>query len=148
MSHAQSSNRLPRRVLVLCTGNSCRSQMAEGLISHDLAGRWVAVSAGTVPAGYVHPNAVAAVAELGIDLSSHHSKSVDQFHGEAFDAIVTVCDDAAETCPVWPGAGARLHISFPDPARATGDADEVMNAFRRVRDAIRRDVEEALLALG
>jgi arsenate reductase len=133
----------PRRVLFLCTGNSCRSQMAEAIVNHDLAGAWQAASAGTRPTGVVHPLALAALAEIGI---RHYgrSKGVEEFRQTEFDLVVTVCDSAAEDCPVWLGGGRRIHIGFPDPAGATGTPSEVMDAFRSVRDAIRRQVLAAL----
>jgi len=137
----------PRRILVLCTGNSCRSQIAEALINHDLAGHWLAESAGTAPAGYVHPMAISVMQEVDIDLSSHTSKSTDLFRERAFDVILTVCDDAAENCPVWLGTGTRIHLSFADPARVTGDEETVRSAFRDTRDQIRRRVIPALQAL-
>ena len=129
-----------KRVLFLCTGNSCRSQMAEGLVNRFLGEAWEAHSAGTDPAGYVHPLAVQAMDELGIDISGRRSKPVDEFRDTAFDLVVTVCDDAAENCPMWLGQGRVAHISFPDPARATGTRDERLAAFRRVRDEIRGQV--------
>ncbi len=122
------------RVLVLCTGNSARSQMAEGLINAQLADRFVAQSAGTQPAGYVHPQAIAALREIGIDISDHRSKSTDEFKGTTFDVVITVCDSAAENCPVWLGQGKRVHIGFPDPAAAP--PDQQAQQFRAVRDAI------------
>jgi arsenate reductase len=122
------------RVLVLCTGNSARSQMAEGLINAQLADRFVAQSAGTRPAGYVHPQAIAALREIGIDISDHRSKLTDEFKGTTFDVVITVCDDAAENCPVWLGQGQRVHIGFPDPAAAP--PDQQAQQFRAVRDAI------------
>lgn len=125
-------------VLILCTGNSCRSQMAEALVNHDLAGRWQAVSAGTEPAGYVHPLAVRALAELGIDSAEARSKSVAEFWDAAFDLVITVCDDAAENCPVWLRQGEVVHIGFPDPAKARGSVGEQMAVFRQVRDDIRQ----------
>jgi len=131
---------IKQRVLFLCTGNSCRSQMAEGLVNHFLGDYWLAHSAGTEPAGYVHPLAVEAMAELGIDVSDGESKQVDAFRGVHFDAVITVCDDAAENCPLWLGSGRVKHISFPDPARATGSREEKMALFRRVRDDIREHV--------
>jgi arsenate reductase (thioredoxin) len=121
-------------VLVLCTGNSARSQMAEGLINAQLADRFVAQSAGTKPAGYVHPQAIAALREIGIDISDHRSKSTDEFKGTSFDVVITVCDSAAENCPVWLGKGQRVHIGFPDPAAAA--PDQQAQQFRAVRDAI------------
>lgn len=133
-----------RRVLFLCTGNSCRSQMAEAIVNHDLRDRWQADSAGTHPTGSVHPLAVAALAEIGI-AHQGRSKSLDEFRQTEFDLVVTVCDSAAEVCPVWLGRGARRHIGFPDPARAIGTDAEVLDAFRRVRDDIRRQVVPALM---
>ncbi len=134
-----------KRVLFLCTGNSCRSQMAEGLVNHFLGEEWEARSAGTDPAGYVHPLAVQAMAELDIDISGRRSKSVDEFRDAAFDLVVTVCDDAAENCPVWLGKGRVAHISFPDPARATGTQNERLAVFRCVRDDIRRQIFDFLI---
>lgn len=129
-----------RTVLFLCTGNSARSQMAEGLVNHLLGDSWRAVSAGTNPAGYVHPLAVRALAELGIDISAQRSKSAEEFRTFPLDLVITVCDDAAENCPLWLGQGRVMHISFPDPARATGSEEERLTVFRRVRDAIRERV--------
>jgi arsenate reductase (thioredoxin) len=117
-------------VLFLCTGNSCRSQMAEAIVNKRLSDRWEAVSAGTKPAGFVHPKALAALAEIGIQHQGR-SKLAEEFRGVDFDLVVTVCDSAAEECPVWLGKGKRIHHSFPDPAK-TDD----MEAFRRVREAI------------
>ncbi|MFQ5434307.1 MAG: arsenate reductase ArsC [Anaerolineae bacterium] len=127
-----------KRVLFLCTGNSCRSHMAEGLTNHFLGDTWEAVSAGTEPAGAVHPLAIAALAELGIDISGHQSKHADQFRDAPLDLVITVCDDAAENCPVWLGPGRRHHISFPDPAKAKGTKAEKLKVFRQVRDDIRK----------
>jgi arsenate reductase (thioredoxin) len=121
-------------VLVLCTGNSARSQMAEGIINAQLADRFVANSAGTQPSGYVHPHAIAALREIGIDIADHRSKSTDEFRGIPFDVVITVCDNAAENCPVWLGQGQRVHIGFPDPAAAP--PDQQAQQFRAVRDAI------------
>jgi len=129
-----------KRVLFLCTGNSARSQMAEGLVNHFLSETWEAYSAGTDPAGYVHPLAVQAMAELGIDISEQRSKSVDEFRNTAFDLVVTVCDNAAENCPLWLGPGHVVHIGFPDPAQAAGTQAEQLAAFRCVRDEIRWQV--------
>ena len=127
-----------RKVLFLCTGNSCRSQMAEAIVNARLGDRWQAVSAGTVPAGYVHPKALAALQEIGI-AHEGRSKSADEFRDVAFDAVITVCDSAAEECPVWLGQGRRLHHSFPDPAKTDDMAD-----FRAVRDAIEREMVAVL----
>jgi arsenate reductase len=126
-----------KRVLILCTGNSCRSQMAEGWVNHLLKDRWEARSAGTAPAERVHPSAVRVMAEAGIDISGNVPQRVDRFVREAWDLVVTVCDSAAETCPVFPGRVERMHASFPDPAGATGDEDERLAVFRSVRDDIR-----------
>ena len=132
------------QVLVLCTGNSARSQMAEGLINAQLADRFVAFSAGTQPAGYVHPQAIAALGEIGIDVSGYRSKSVDEFRDMPFDVVITVCDDAAENCPVWLGRGQRVHIGFPDPAAEP--VGQQPQQFRAVRDAIQDRLLEYLRA--
>ncbi len=132
-----------QRILILCTGNSCRSQLAEALVNNDFPGRWEAVSAGTRPAGYVHPLAVRALAELAISHTGT-SKHVDAFRGQAFDMVLTVCDSANEDCPVWLGSGRRIHIGFPDPAAATGDEAAVFQVFRDVRDDIRRKLTDLL----
>ena len=132
------------RVLFLCTGNSCRSQMAEGLVNHFLVDQWEAFSAGTAPSGYVHPLAIEAMAELEIDISNQQSKSVDEFRERTFDAVITVCDDAAENCPIWLGSGRMRHIGFPDPADASGNEEERLGVFREVRDGLRRQVIEYL----
>jgi arsenate reductase len=124
-----------RRVLFLCTGNSCRSQMAEAIVNARMGDEWQALSAGTHPQGYVHPMALRALEEIGI----HHegrSKSAEEFKDADLDLVVTVCDDAAEECPVWLGKGKRVHRSFADPFNAQG-ADEVkMQVYREVRDQI------------
>jgi len=126
-----SNNR--QRVLFLCTGNSARSQMAEGLL-RDIAGdRFEVFSAGTRPAG-LNPNAVTAMAEIGIDISRYRSKSVDDFAGQQFDLVITVCDNAKESCPIFPGTASRLHHSFVDPAAAS--TDQQLPVFRKVRDEI------------
>ncbi len=124
-----------RNVLFLCTGNSCRSQMAEAIVNARLGEHWSAFSAGTRPAGYVHPKAIQVLAEIGIQHQGV-SKSVDAMRQEPFDLVVTVCDAAAEDCPVWLGRGQRLHLGFPDPARFKGTDEEVLAEFRRVRDQI------------
>ncbi len=138
---------MKRRVLFLCTGNSCRSQMAEGLVNHYLGDRWQADSAGIDPAGYVHPLAVQVMSELGIDISGQRSKSAAEFWGQEFDVVVTVCDDAAENCPVWLGKGRKAHIGFQDPARATGSDEERLALFRQVRDEIRNRLLSFLVDL-
>jgi arsenate reductase len=125
-----------QRVLILCTGNSARSQMAEGLLRHDAGDRFEVSSAGTRPS-HVRPEAIAVMKELGIDISDHRSKSVDEFAGQTFDYVLTVCDTAKESCPVFPGHTNRLHESFEDPAAAGGSEQARLSAFRRVRDQLR-----------
>ncbi|QDU38796.1 Arsenate-mycothiol transferase ArsC2 [Maioricimonas rarisocia] len=132
---------MAKRVLILCTGNSCRSQMAEELWNMLGEGAWEAHSAGSKPAGYVHPLAIRAMAELDADLSAHRSKSLDEFADQPFDLVVTVCDNARESCPVFPGASETFHWPFDDPADATGSDDEKMTMFRRVRDEIREKIQ-------
>lgn len=129
-----------RRVLVLCTGNSARSQMAEGLINHFLKDTWEGYSAGTKPSGSVHPLAIAAMADLDIDISDHRSKSTEEFRGQDFDVVITVCDNAAKNCPTWLGGGKQVHIGFPDPAAAEGSEAQKLARFREIRDAIRKEV--------
>ena len=126
---------MKRKVLFLCSGNSARSQIAEAIVNARLGDQWEAASAGTEPAGYVHPNALRALAEIGIEHEGR-SKSALEFHDVVFDLVVTVCDDAAENCPVWLGKGRRAHLGFPDPAKATGTEDEILALFRAVRDDI------------
>lgn len=138
---------MKKQLLFLCTGNSCRSQIAEGLVNRFLGEEWQAYSAGTDPAGYVHPLAVEVMAELGIDISGQQSKAVDPFRDVDLDLVVTVCDDAAENCPVWLGQGRRVHRGYRDPATATGGHEERLAVFRQVRDEIRRGVI-ALLGTG
>jgi arsenate reductase len=122
-----------KSVLFLCTGNSARSQMAEGLLRHLADDRFEVFSAGTRPVG-LNPNAVKAMSEVGIDISGHRSKSVDEFVGQQFDYVITVCDNAKEACPIFPGPGKRVHHSFEDPAGAPKDRQ--LELFRRVRDEI------------
>jgi arsenate reductase len=124
------------KVLLLCTENACRSQMAEGLVNHDLAGQVQAFSAGIRPSR-VNPRAIQVMAELGIDISQHHSKSMDELAGEHFDLVITVCDSAAEQCPIFPGDTEVMHVGFPDPGKATGTEAEVLTVFRWVRDGLR-----------
>jgi arsenate reductase len=123
------------RVLILCTGNSARSQMAEGLLRHEGGDRFEVFSAGTKPS-HVRPEAIAVMAEIGLDISGHRSKSVDEFVGQNLDFVITVCDNAKETCPVFPGAVQRLHWPFEDPAAVEGSAEVRKAAFRRIRDRI------------
>ncbi len=124
---------MKQRVLFLCTGNSARSQMAEGLMRHFASDRSDAFSAGTRPVG-LNPNAVAALSELGIDISGHRSTSVDEFTGQHFDYVITLCDSAKESCPFFPGVGRRIHRGFADPGAAPGP--EQQETFRRVRDQL------------
>jgi arsenate reductase len=132
-----NKERYMKKVLFLCTGNSCRSQMAEAIVNARMGEAWQAVSAGTKPAGYIHPKALEALSEIGIQHEGR-SKRADEFQGEVFDLVVTVCDSAAEECPVWLGKGKKVHHSFPDPA-LTDD----LNDFRAVRD----DIERVMLHL-
>lgn len=125
------------RVLILCTGNSARSQMAEGLFRHDAGERFEVFSAGTHPTR-VRPEAIAVMRELGIDISAHRSKSVDEFVGQPFDYVLTVCDRARENCPVFPGKTVTIHRNFEDPAALEGSEEQRLALFRRVRDEIRR----------
>jgi len=133
---------MKRKVLFLCTGNSCRSQMAEAIVNARLGDAWEAVSAGTKPAGFVHPKAVAALAEIGIQHEGR-SKMADEFRDVPFDLVVTVCDSAAEECPVWLGKGKRTHHSFPDPALTDN-----MDDFRKVRDDIELEITQLLKQVG
>jgi arsenate reductase len=124
------------KVLFLCTENACRSQMAEGLVNHYLADRVQAFSAGVRPS-QVNPRAVRVLAELGIDISHHRSKSIDALGGEQFDLVITVCDRARQECPFFPGPAELIHLGFPDPAGASGSDAEILTTFRQVRDALR-----------
>jgi arsenate reductase len=126
-----------KRVLFLCTGNSARSQMAEGLVNSFLGGCWTAFSAGTEPASSVHPLAIRVMDELGIDISGARPKTVSEFHTQDFDAVITLCDEAARRCPLWLGPGHIVHMGLPDPAQASGNQEEQLEVFRQVRDAIR-----------
>ena len=125
-----------KRVLILCTGNSARSQMAEGLLRHDARDRFTVESAGTKPS-VVRPEAIAVMKELGIDITSHRSKHVDEFTGQNFDYVLTVCDKAKESCPNFFGKATRLHHSLNDPAAVEGSEEKRLDAFRRVRDELR-----------
>jgi arsenate reductase (thioredoxin) len=127
------------KVLFLCTENACRSQMAEALVNHDLAGKVRARSAG-VRASRVNPRAIQVMDELGIDISQQRSKSVDDLAGEQFDLVITLCDQAQQECPFFPGETEIKHVGFPDPARATGTETEILAVFRRVRDEMRHQL--------
>ncbi len=135
---------MKRRVLILCTGNSCRSQMAAAIINARRGDTWEAVSAGTKPADRVHPKALQALAEIDIHTPGSRPTHIDTLRGQSFDLVVTVCGDAAENCPVWPGQGKRVHVGFPDPAKAAGSEAEIMAVFRTVRDAIARQILDLL----
>ena len=132
-----------RSVLFLCTGNSCRSQMAEAIVNAHLGETWQAFSAGTRPAGFIHPLALRALREIGI-FHTGRSKSMDEFRNVPFDLVVTVCDSAAEECPLWLGQGKRIHMGFPDPAKATGTEEEMMSVFRSIRDNMTKQILELL----
>jgi arsenate reductase len=132
-----------KRVLILCTGNSARSQMAEGLLRHDGGAAFEVYSAGTRPTS-VRPEAIAVMREVGIDISSHRSKSADEFVGKDLDLVITVCDNARETCPFFPARVERLHWSFEDPAAVSGDEETRIGAFRKVRDQIREKIRTFL----
>jgi arsenate reductase len=129
-----------RRVLFLCTGNSCRSQMAEGSLRSMADQNFEVFSAGSDPTGHVHPLAIEAMREIGVDISGHVSKSVNEFKDQPFDFVVTVCDAAREECPAFPGAKKELHWNFDDPAHATGNDEQTLRVFRRVRDEIRHRI--------
>jgi arsenate reductase len=133
-----------KRVLILCTGNSARSQMGEGLLRHFAGDRFEVFSAGTKPVG-LNPVAVAAMSEIGIDIAGQRSKSVEEFAGQAFDYVITVCDNAKESCPIFPGAGKRLHHSFEDPAGAP--EERRLESFRKVRDQLRSWLAEFALEM-
>jgi arsenate reductase (thioredoxin) len=129
-----------KRILVLCTGNSARSQMGEGLFRHEGRGEYEVESAGTKPS-YVRPEAIAVMKELGIDISGQRSKSVNEFEGQHFDYVVTVCDNARDTCPVFPARAKRIHWSLEDPAAVQGSEEERLAAFRRTCDQLRDRVK-------
>ncbi len=124
-------------VLILCTGNSCRSHMAEGILRAAAGDILDVQSAGSAPAGYVHPKAIAALGEIGIDISAHESKHMDSFLDRDIATVITVCGNADQACPTFPGQLNRYHWGFEDPAHAEGSDDEVMEVFRQVRDQIR-----------
>jgi len=132
---------MKKTVLFLCTGNSCRSQMAEGLLRHLAGDRFEVVSAGTRPVG-LNPGAVEAMNEIGIDISHHRSKGIEEYLGQRFDYAITVCDRAKESCPTLPGAASMLHWGFDDPAAAEGSVEVRRAVFRRVRDEIEKRLED------
>ena len=128
-------------ILILCTGNSCRSHLAEGILRHVAGDILEVASAGSKPAGYVHPLGIKAMAEIGIDISGHRSKHLDEFLTDEVETVITVCGNADQACPMFPGQMNRHHWGFDDPAHATGTEEEQMACFRRVRDEIRRVFE-------
>lgn len=139
MNTKKSDLKRNTKILILCTGNSCRSQMVEGFLK-SLDPELDVYSAGTNPSKQVHPKAIQVMKEVGIDLSKNYPKMVDQFLGESFDYVVTVCDNAKETCPVFIGkVGKQLHIGFEDPAEATGTEEEILFEFRQIRDEIKKE---------
>jgi arsenate reductase len=139
LSYLERAEEQPRRaVLFLCSGNSCRSQMAEAVVNTQLADRWEAVSAGTEPASQVHPNALDTLAEIGIDWSGHSAKRADQFRAVQFDVVITLCDRARQYVPSW--VKQSVHLGFPDPVEAKGTDEEVLGVFRKVRDDVVRQI--------
>ncbi len=128
-------------ILILCTGNSCRSHLGEGILRAALGHRANVQSAGSNPAGHVHPLAIKVMAEIGLDISAHHSKHMKEFLGQRVDTVITVCGNADQACPVFPGQLNRHHWPFFDPAKATGSDEEILNCFRTVRDEMRRVFE-------
>ena len=128
-------------ILVLCTGNSCRSQMAEGVLRAAAGDLLDAQSAGSNPAGHIHPLAIQVMAEIGIDISTHRSKHMNEFLGRPVETVITVCGFADQACPIFPGQISRHHWGFADPAKAIGSAEEVLQCFRKVRDEISRVFE-------
>lgn len=133
-----------KKILILCTGNSCRSQMAEEFLK-SIDPELAVYSAGTNPSKQVHPKAILVMKEVGIDLSKNYPKLVDQFITEPFDYVITVCDNAKETCPLFIGkVGKQLHIGFDDPAEATGTEEEILSEFRRIRDEIKNELQSFL----
>jgi arsenate reductase len=131
------------RVLFLCTGNSCRSQMAEAVVNARMGDRWEAYSAGSRPAGSVHPLAIKALAEIGVDHQGK-SKSMDEFRNQTFNTVITLCDQSDDECPVWLGKGKIIHNPYPDPAKVPGSDAEKMAAFRGTRDEIIADLPKLL----
>jgi arsenate reductase len=128
-----------RRVLFLCIANSCRSQIAEGIVRHFAGDRFVVESAGYM-ATYVHPDAIHVMKEIGIDISNQRSKSVSELYGRDFDIVITVCSEKDVLCPIWYGPGQRVNIPFSDPVMIKGDREKVLNGFRAVRDAIKKEI--------
>jgi arsenate reductase (thioredoxin) len=144
MTDQRTADRM--RVLFLCTHNSARSQMAEGLLRNLAADRFEVFSAGT-EATRVRPEAISVMAEIGVDISSQESETLERYLGETLDLVITVCDDVNESCPVFPGASSRLHWSFPDPSKATGGYEEILHTFRNARDEIQARIENELAGM-
>jgi len=142
-NEAGQTEQARKKVIFVCTGNSCRSQMAEAIVNATLGAEWKAFSAGTQPADHVHPLAVEVLKEIGIEHKGR-TKTVDEFYGRDFDLVITVCDSAAEKCPLWLGKGKRVHMGFPDPAKATGDEETIKQVFRQVRDDIAQKIPDLL----
>jgi len=132
---------MKKRVLFLCTANSCRSQIAEGIVNHFMSDWLEAFSAGT-KASFVNLTAIEVMKEIGIDISKYRSKNLSEFDGQTFDYVITLCGDANETCPLYIGGTKKTHIGFDDPAKATGSKEEIMREFRRVRDEIKMKLDE------
>jgi arsenate reductase len=138
---------MKKKVLFLCTGNSCRSQMSEGWLRRLAGDQFDVVSAGTHPVG-LNPYAVAAMQEVGIDISNHVSERVDPYLGQEFDYVITVCDRAQENCPIFPGASKMLHWSFEDPAKAKGTYEQQMIVFKNIRDEIEEQIRRFITEIG
>lgn len=132
---------MKKRVLFLCTANSCRSQIAEG-ITNDFWGDTMEASSAGTKASFVNPTAMEVMREIGIDISKHRSKNLSEFDGQRFDYVITLCGDANETCPLYIGGTKKTHIGFDDPAKATGSHEDILREFRRVRDEIKTKLEE------
>jgi len=132
---------MKQKVIFICTGNSCRSQMCEGLLRNMTGDKYDVFSAGLKPS-LVNPNAIKVMNEIGVDISKHISVDVNRYIGDEFDYIITVCDNAKESCPVFPGKGKRIHWSFNDPEDAVGNEEEVLNEFRKVRDQIKLTLKQ------
>ena len=145
MDDRNHKKRANKKVIFVCTGNSCRSQMAEAIVNNRLHEKWIAYSGGTKPTGHVHPLVDPVLEEIGVKHEGR-SKTVDEFYDVDFDLVVTVCDSAAEKCPLWLGKGKRAHMGFPDPAKAEGTPQEILQVFRQVRDGIAEKIP-ALLQL-
>ena len=143
----KDNNSTPHTVIFLCTGNSCRSQMAEAIVNTQLTSEWLAFSAGTKPTGEVHPLTIKVLAEINIQHEGR-SKNINEFIDQDFDLVVTVCDSAAEDCPVWLKSGRQIHHSFPDPAAFKGGPEETIGVFRQVRDEIKEKIPRSLRGIS